>query len=94
MNDSYKIRVKNPGDGPDKGVKPGRVIQTLRDAAGMTQLQLAEATGLHVNTIIYIEGGRVMPKVDTFATLMDALGYSWVFMPQMEIIDKHAKKIV
>lgn len=46
----------------------------VRQAHGMTQEQLAEATGVHRVTIARIETGDVSPKAETLKRLADALG--------------------
>lgn len=45
-----------------------------RQARGMTQEQLAEASGVHRVTIARIETGEVSPKAETLKRLADALG--------------------
>ena len=51
-------------------------VAELRQAKGMTQAQLAAASGVHRVTIARIECGAVQPKVDTLARLAAALGVS------------------
>jgi transcriptional regulator with XRE-family HTH domain len=45
----------------------GKKLHDLREAKGLTQLQLAEATGLHLGTIRNYEQGIRMP---TFAAVV------------------------
>ena len=54
----------------------GRIarLAEVRQAHGMTQEQLAEATGVHRVTIARIETGDVSPKAETLKRLADALG--------------------
>ena len=57
--------------------KGGQVIAGLaheRQARGLTQEQLAEASGVHRVTIARIETGEVSPKAETLKRLADALG--------------------
>lgn len=49
-------------------------LAEVRQAHGMTQEQLAEATGVHRVTIARIETGDVSPKAETLKRLADALG--------------------
>lgn len=49
-------------------------LAEVRQAHGMTQEQLAEATGVHRVTIARIETGEASPKAETLKRLADALG--------------------
>ena len=49
-------------------------LADVRQAHGMTQEQLAAATGVHRVTIARIETGDVSPKAETLKRLADALG--------------------
>ena len=57
-----------------KGVSRIARLAEVRQAHGMTQEQLAEATGVHRVTIARIETGDVSPKAETLKRLADALG--------------------
>jgi transcriptional regulator with XRE-family HTH domain len=57
----------------------------VRRAKGMTQEQLANASGVHRVTIARFECGTVTPKLSTVERLAAALG-----VPIDEIIDKKA----
>lgn len=52
----------------------GARIQQARNAARLTQEQLAERVGLQAATISRIEGGHIGPTVSTLAEMADALG--------------------
>lgn len=43
----------------------GRAIREIREKAGLTQEQLAEASGLHFTEISHLEAGRRNPKLET-----------------------------
>lgn len=49
-------------------------LRMLREAAGLTQQDLAKLTGLTTATISYAEMGRVDPSLDTIKRLAAALG--------------------
>ena len=49
-------------------------LAEVRQAHGMTQEQLAAATGVHRVTIARIETGDVSPKAETLKRIADALG--------------------
>jgi len=57
-----------------KGVRVIARLAQVRQARGMTQEQLAEASGVHRVTIARIETGEVSPKAETLKRLADALG--------------------
>ncbi|SDW32541.1 NB-ARC domain-containing protein [Amycolatopsis xylanica] len=53
----------------------GELLRQLRRAAGMTQQQLAESSGVSVRSISRLEAGqRTNPRLDTVRGLADALG--------------------
>jgi transcriptional regulator with XRE-family HTH domain len=51
-------------------------VRLLREQRGMTQAQLAEASGLHLDTVSKIENKHREPKVMAIAKLAKALGES------------------
>lgn len=52
-----------------------KLLRTARRRAGLTQRELASATGLPQATIGRIEAGRVSPRADTLARLLQATGH-------------------
>jgi transcriptional regulator with XRE-family HTH domain len=54
----------------------GERLQRLRQAAGLSQPQLAEAAGVPVGTLRNWEQGRRVPLLDTAACVAGALGVS------------------
>lgn len=56
------------------GVSKIARLAEVRQAKGMTQEQLAAATGVHRVTIARIETGEASPKAETLKRLADALG--------------------
>jgi transcriptional regulator with XRE-family HTH domain len=54
----------------------GPRLKELREAAGLTQSQLAERAGLHRQGIVKLERGEREPAWGTVLALMDALGVS------------------
>lgn len=57
-----------------KGVNKIARLAEVRQSKGMTQEQLAAATGVHRVTIARIETGEISPKATTLKKLADALG--------------------
>jgi transcriptional regulator with XRE-family HTH domain len=54
----------------------GRQLQKLRQAAGISQPDLAQAAGIPVGTLRGLEQGRRIPRLDTAGKLAHALGIS------------------
>lgn len=52
-----------------------QVLRDARKSMSMSQEVLAEAAGLHNNTISKMERGEISPSVDTVVALCAALGY-------------------
>lgn len=57
----------------------GSELQTLRVQKGMSQRELAEASGVHYSNIAKIENGRYNVSVDILGKVADALGYKLTF---------------
>ena len=55
------------------GHPSARIIREARQAAGLTQLELAEKLGVTIGTIGYYERGAGMPKTDNLFALCDIL---------------------
>lgn len=53
--------------------KPGTRIKEIRKQKGLTQQQLAEATGLNLRTIQRVESGQTIPRGHTLQALARAL---------------------
>ena len=53
--------------------QPPRICPYHRQAAGLTQLELAEKLGVTIGTIGYYERGAGMPKTDNLFALCDIL---------------------
>lgn len=58
----------------------GKLIEA-REARGMTQRDLAEASGLKQPAIARIESHRSVPRVDTLLKLLVPLGYTLKIVP-------------
>jgi transcriptional regulator with XRE-family HTH domain len=56
------------------GVAMGERLQELRQAAGMSQTELADATGIPVGSLRNWERGRRKPTLDAAAKLATAIG--------------------
>jgi transcriptional regulator with XRE-family HTH domain len=65
----FRIGANQPPRGPLK-----LRLRELREAAGLTQYQLADAVGCHVMTIVRLEKGEGRPNAATLGQLASALG--------------------
>ncbi len=54
---------------------PGRLVRRLREAAGLTQRQLAIRAGTTKTAISRLEADHLSPTVDTLDRLLVCLGY-------------------
>jgi transcriptional regulator with XRE-family HTH domain len=54
----------------------GNRLRELREAAGLTQGQLAERAGLHIQGVVKLERGEREPAWSTLLSLAEALGCS------------------
>jgi transcriptional regulator with XRE-family HTH domain len=54
----------------------GKTLKRIREERNLTQLQLAEATGISVDAVRQFEYGRRMPSYATLKLLSDAFGVS------------------
>ena len=54
----------------------GALLKRYREAAGLTQEELAERAELSVRGLIYLERGQRRPYPSTVRRLADALGYA------------------
>jgi transcriptional regulator with XRE-family HTH domain len=52
----------------------GANLRALRQAAGLTQEQLAHASGVHMTEVSRIEAGKRDPRISTLLRLARALG--------------------
>ncbi|MGY1714220.1 helix-turn-helix transcriptional regulator [Geodermatophilus sp. SYSU D01106] len=52
----------------------GRQIRQLREAAGLTQAELAERTGTSQSAVAHLESGRRIPTLTTLQKFAHALG--------------------
>ncbi len=59
-----------------KGQKIGKRILFLRQAAGLSQKELAERAGILPSRLSNIEAGRVNPNVEAVIKIASALGIS------------------
>jgi transcriptional regulator with XRE-family HTH domain len=64
-----------PGSIPDAAAL-GRAVQAVRTERGMSQVQLAEATGFMQSWISQVERGRRNPSWNNVARLAEGLGVS------------------
>jgi len=70
-----QMSAQDLGTPPTRKIGFGAVLRRYRAAAGVTQQELAERTGLSVDAISLLErGGRHRPHRDTVHRLADALG--------------------
>lgn len=65
---------------PKKKRTLGSTLRHYRDASGLTQLELANETGLDRSYIGHIELGNRFPTVETLKKLASALGIHWTML--------------
>lgn len=79
-------------------------LRKIREDKGLSQGELASATGLQPSAVSHFEAGRRSPSFDNLAKLADALGVSIDFLlgrpadaslagPEMEELFRHAEKM-
>lgn len=88
--DSYDVPMaRSPG--PDRGKRPkqGAHLLALREAAGLTQTQLAEFVGVPQGTIALWEWNDTPPRSSALPALAKALG---VDIPDLLVVDAPARK--
>lgn len=66
--------VELPVAKSDSGSAFGRRLRALRDAAGMTQQELADAAGIHIITVSKLERGKIDPSWTVVLAVATALG--------------------
>jgi DNA-binding XRE family transcriptional regulator len=65
---------KRGADATGRGSEIGLCIRDARRALGMTQLELADATGIRRPNVARLERGRNTPTIDTLQRVATALG--------------------
>ena len=68
----------------------GRTVRWARKRAGMTQHELAEASGLPQPSIARIERGTVIPRAATLVTILEATGHRLAVEPIGPAVDREA----
>ena len=62
---------------PDNEIRPyARVLRGLRETRGMSQVRLAELSGVSVRTVRAIEAEETSPRAGLLISLLDALDAS------------------
>ena len=64
----------------------GPQLRTAREARGLTQAQVAEATGIAAPNLSKIECGGVDPRLGTVNRILDALGLELVMAPTTDVV--------
>lgn len=62
----------------------GSTIKEIRKRRGWTQRQLGIKAGVHAQMIVAYEKERVIPKVDSFEKILNAMGYELYARPRKE----------
>src|SRR5215211_760072 len=68
----------------------GRAVQWARRRAGMTQHQLARATGMPQPSVARIEAGTVVPRTATLIGILAATGHQLSVEPIELYVDREA----
>ena len=72
----------------------GRNVRAAREASGMTQEQLAEAVGRHIDSISLVERGKALPALDTLIGISQSVGLSLdVLTASFEKSEPHGPKV-
>lgn len=56
----------------------GLIIQSRRKELGITQQELADISGVGINTLVAIERGHGNPSIATVTRIASAIGYELV----------------
>lgn len=60
----------------------GSTIKEIRARRGLTQRQLAQKAGVTAQLIVGYENDKVIPKVNTFEKILNAMGYELYARPK------------
>ena len=74
--------------------KLGNRIAEMRIERGLTQMELAEMTGLSVTHIGYLEQGKRHGKFETYLQLVSAMGFSLNDLMTVKISNDLAQSLV
>ena len=66
----------------------GQTVKSARKRAGMTQQDLAHATGMPQPSIARIEAGTVVPRTATLIALLEATGHQLSVVPINAAVDR------
>ena len=66
----------------------GQTVKYARKRAGMTQQDLAQATGMPQPSIARIEAGTVIPRTATLIALLEATGHQLAVVPIDAAVDR------
>ena len=66
----------------------GQTVKAARKRAGMTQQDLAQATGMPQPSIARIEAGTVIPRTATLIALLEATGHQLAVVPIDSAVDR------
>ena len=72
-NNTLKYSNKEEVKTMDQKIKLGDAVKRERDRRGMTQMQLADATGVSLRTITDVESYEANPRFDTLCQLIQYL---------------------
>ena len=67
-----------------------KTVRELREAAGLTQLELAVRVGVTPSTVYNWESGRSEPRVSQLRRVAEAFG---VKMDDIELVEDNAKNL-
>jgi predicted transcriptional regulator len=66
----------------------GQTVKSARKRAGMTQQDLAHASGMPQPSIARIEAGTVVPRTATLIALLEATGHQLAVVPVDRAVDR------
>ena len=74
----------------------GKRIREIRKQKNISQMDLAYSIGMSMNTVSYIELGKIAPKIDTLNKIANVLGVdiSEFFNFNSQPIDENKNKVI
>ena len=71
----------------------GRTLRHLRESAGLSQAELARRSGVGKSQLSKYESGKELPKLETLARLLEALGIEPLTLFYSEHLLRHRAEI-
>lgn len=95
--DSYNISGMASQSTPTEATKEtGRLVRHYREAAGLSQRELADRLGCQQPAIARLEAGGVSPSMRTLERIAEALGYvvQWQMVSRNAALSQGARGVM